>query len=369
MAIGGLARGISRLPWEQLGAALRRGLEPSLTSRGNHRIAPTAFHSYDVGRPQRISFGVEPQFNPENLQVTPMARNPFALSRINPVSKQGEEFAELYERAVNGYVGPVTDIDALAYWIGRGNPEAMETLSRIAARGPAQSTARPISSLGREMDDIFLTHATRFKPKMRGNDAFIRPMGDFNPDFPWRHTVHFAGQHRVQPVTGQMGKQHSWDDAPYTVIARMNDILEANPRALNNLNINDTFLTPRFDQPLRIPNATVIEGDKYAAARGIKDYAQSIGARNVFEAEDALQGFARRSGTRYGMDFESPASRYGMDGYGSTGMIRDQNFDRAITGSEYWADMSQNLRERILGQGRLSGMFDYHNPWLDSFNF
>lgn len=368
MAIGGLVKGISRLPWEQLGAALRRAPEPSLTSRGNHRIAPTAFHSYDVGRPQRISFGVEPQFNPEHLQVTPMARNPFALSRTNPVSRQGEELADLYESATGAYQGPVTDIDALMYWIGRGNPEAMETLSRIAARGPAPSTARPISSLGREMDDIFLTHATRFRPEMRGNDVFIRPMGDFNPDFPWRHTVHFAGQHRVQPVVG-MGRQHSWDDAPYTVIARINDILEANPRALNNLNIDDTFFTPRFNQPLRIPNARVIEGDKFAAARGIEDYAQSIGARNVFEAENALQEFARRSGARYGMDFESPAWRYGMDGYASPGMIRDSGFGRAITGDKYWGGMSANLRERILGQGRLSGMFDYYNPWLDTFNF
>jgi hypothetical protein len=368
MALGGLARGISRLPWERLGAALGRSANPSITSRGIGSANPTAFHSYDVGAPQRISFGVEPQFNPAHLQVTPVARNPFQTSNINPVSREGEQLADMYERAIRGYEGPATDIDALLYWAGRGNREAMETIANLSARGPASSVARPISTLGRDMNDIFITHSTRYRPEMRGGDAFIRPTGDVNPDFPWRHTVHFAGQDRVSPVVG-MGKMNSWDDAPYTVAARLNDVLEANPRALNNLMIDDIFMTPRFNQPLRIPNAKVIEGTGSDAILGVQDYARSIGARSYDDAQSALMNFANRNNVRYAQDFESPAWRYGMEGYGSGGMVRGGNPWNASSGAEFFSEMSPNLRERVFGQGRLSGMYEYYNPYYDLMSF
>jgi hypothetical protein len=306
-----------------------------------------------------------------------MVRNPFASARVNPASDEGAQLAELYERAIRNYQGPATDIDALMFWAGRGRPEAMETVARLASGTNPSRTGPAVSGLGRDFDDIFITHATRTRPERVGNDFVLRPRADFDAENPWRHTVHFHGQDKVRPVSGGL-RMNDWEDAPYLVAARLNDVLGANPRALNNLQINDIFMTPRFNEPIRIPNATLIEGTGSSARASLADYARSIGARSIDDAETALQGVARDRGIRYGMDFESPSWYYGGRGAGASSsgsemgsyLIRDNSGKAAATdGSEFFYNMSPNLRERIYGQGRLSGMFDYIRPDSGLYNF
>jgi hypothetical protein len=118
------------------------------------------------------------------------------------------------------------------------------------------------------LDDIYLVHETSFPVERdeQGN-VTLRPAGDYEEGLP-RESLHFALNHLVEGVVGRAeGGAREGGEPPRAIVSKLSDVLAANPGALDNLLSVDTFLTPKPDEPLRLPNATVIEGSQTEAGK------------------------------------------------------------------------------------------------------
>lgn len=197
------------------------------------------------------------------------SRNPFEATGTNPLSIGADDLMGDYISAVvaAGRAGvPTTDIDALLYLM-RDNPAAADLFQGIARSGERAPFLRATSSPS--FDDIVLAHssANPLRRDASGN-VLARAGGDFRTNpfipegsqsrgsyFPWRGSLHFTQNSRVAeaPLAG------SWADNRHFTLARLNDVIEANPGSLGNLNPADTFFFPQPGRPLILPNARQVE--------------------------------------------------------------------------------------------------------------
>ena len=121
-------------------------------------------------------------------------------------------------------------------------------------------------------ESIWVIHETSFPPMQSGRGVELRPTGDYRPET-GRNTVHFTLNHTAagHEMRGSLS-------APYVVVARLSDVLEANPGSLDNLNAIDTFLTPAPGQSLNLPNAVVLQNSQSAQTQtAIRDLVEGSG--------------------------------------------------------------------------------------------
>ena len=121
-------------------------------------------------------------------------------------------------------------------------------------------------------ENIWVIHETSFPPMQSGLGVELRPTGDYRPET-GRNTVHFTLNH-----TAAGHEMRGSRSAPYVVVARLSDVLEANPGSLDNLNAIDTFLTPAPGQSLNLPNAVVLQNSQSAQTQtAIRDLVEGSG--------------------------------------------------------------------------------------------
>jgi len=203
------------------------------------------------------------------------SRNPFEATGINPRGVGADDIMQDYASAVEAArrAGvPTTDIDALLYLARGGNAQARDLFQGAARSGPGLPMLdTPTSS---SFDNIVLAHSTSRPTRIntRG-EGLLRAGGDYrsgtsaynvpteqlrhnsNAYFPWRNSLHFTQNSRVAeaPLAG------SWQANRNFTLARLNDVIEANPGSLGNLNPADTFFFPGAGKPLILPNARTVE--------------------------------------------------------------------------------------------------------------
>ena len=121
-------------------------------------------------------------------------------------------------------------------------------------------------------ENIWVIHETSFPPMQSGRGVELRPTGNYRPET-GRNTVHFTLNH-----TAAGHEMRGSRSAPYVVVARLSDVLEANPGSLDNLNAIDTFLTPAPGQSLNLPNAVVLQNSQSAQTQtAIRDLVEGSG--------------------------------------------------------------------------------------------
>lgn len=235
---------------------------------------------------ETVAFGVDPILSGKLGRVREIPRNPFVALDIAPASSQGRSLAPDYIAAVNAVEaagGTGTDVDALLYMARSGDSRAAEEFARLSRIGE-RPTVAPLRPQG-DMSGIVLVHGTKYPARSFNGMVQLRPLGDFRSStrgqqlmdyvnrynanrsaefpvyYPWRDTVHFSLNHRVNDVVG-MGTQFSWSQRPYWVISNLEDVVAANPGSLSNLLRYDTWFTPEPGKGLLLPNSTVIEAPR-----------------------------------------------------------------------------------------------------------
>ena len=198
------------------------------------------------------------------------SRNPFEAMRMNPLSVGSDDLMGDYISAVVAArrAGvPTTDIDALLYLMRGGDSGASELFQGVARSGERAPFLRARTSPS--FDDIVLAHSSA-APARRdaAGNVLLRAGGDYRTNpfipagsesrsayYPWRSSVHFTQNSRVAeaPLAG------SWANNRNFTLARLNDVIEANPGSLGNLNPADTFFFPQQGRPLVLPNARQVE--------------------------------------------------------------------------------------------------------------
>ena len=203
------------------------------------------------------------------------SRNPFEATGTSPLGVGADDLMSEYMGAVMAARQarlPTTDIDALFYLARGGNAEAMNLLQGVTRSSPSVPFLNAPASPN--FDNIVLAHSTAKPTRLntRG-EGLLWPGGDHrsathlynvpthglggnrNAYYPWRESLHFTQNSRVAeaPLAG------SWADNRHFTLARLNDVIEANPGSLGNLNPADTFFFPRPGSPLVLPNARTVE--------------------------------------------------------------------------------------------------------------
>jgi hypothetical protein len=203
------------------------------------------------------------------------SRNPFEATGTSPLGVGADDLMSEYMGAVMAarQAGlPTTDIDALFYLARGGNAEAMNLLQGVTRSSPSVPFLNAPASPN--FDNIVLAHSTAKPTRLntRG-EGLLWPGGDHrsathlynvpthglggnrNAYYPWRESLHFTQNSRVAeaPLAG------SWADNRNFTLARLNDVIEANPGSLGNLNPADTFFFPRPGSPLVLPNARTVQ--------------------------------------------------------------------------------------------------------------
>ena len=380
----------------------------------------------------RVAFGVDPVVSGRLGRVEELPRNPFAALGVRPGSARGGALTDDYVSAVGaveGRGGVGTDVDALLYMMGRGVDGASDMfggLARAGQRVPFGALGRPASA---DLSGLVLVHGTDFVPRRAGSDVLLSPTGDFrsstggrslmdyvndynaggrsadrNIFYPWRNSVHFSVNHRVAPVVG-MGQQFDWSGKPHWIFSNLEDVVDANPGALANLNRYDTFFVPGAGSPLRLPNATVmdlpasqgtrrvpvtdrsgISSEVPMADREYMDYLvrQEIQGRGgqmfpdapeslignrgaIGDADRRLDALARELNVPMGRHFESPYYYSETNPYDLLYNMGRGEFLPDFIPRSYAPTVSRNLYERILAGNRLSGVaYEPYNPWVGS---
>jgi len=249
----------------------------------------------------------------DDVEVIPV--DPYAITGLDPLSPEGKEMALLFFSAVIGHNEWLSDkegrasegnsglVPALLYAASRGDDEARRELERLAQRGDElmaetqakfrQETVRNIGGepssidwtqkpdvmvrVGKDenglpirrpmgIDDIFIVHQTSYEPEIdEDGNTVLRPTGDFeqnhleqdkpsedqsgiNPHYD-RSTIHFA----TNAVVSGHGARPTPSGKTYAIIVPLRDVLDANPGALENLLVVDTWFSPPIGEGLKIP--------------------------------------------------------------------------------------------------------------------
>lgn len=334
---------------------------------------------YNVGDQQFI-FGptrvgrFDPPVNLSGINRLPI--NPYAITGQAAESPLGQQYAELFFDALHGYGienganAQMGMVPALLKAASSGDDVALRELQRFAEVGKksfadarlqqtlATTSSNPIdvivgkdaigNSVTRpiETQDIFVVHQTQYKPTVdaQGN-VIIRPPKDYgigdeitgkplldpitgDPVSIERNSVHFALNHLVGGNTGRsvpMGRS-------YIVISPLDDVLKANPGALDNLYAVDSFMTPEPGKGLVVPMSSgqIIEVDgasqfNYSQPKGnpfdwspeqqatYSSVATNIDSQAAMATQDALRELGKQ---RFGEGYETRIFERG-DAYSS----------------------------------------------------
>jgi hypothetical protein len=245
-------------------------------------------------------------------EVVVLPRNPCYIAGIDMLSTDGQELALQYTAAIAahgqqyGWASMLIDrcdshIDALIYrgW-GTGDGVAKDEFLGYAITGEAfiqqqrgdivariwdpeyqEFRTSCLKGTGYDkitLDDVFVVHETSYPIVRNENgDVILRPVEDHDPR--WRRgTIHFTLNHVVEGHMWRTG-----EGAQRAIIARLSDVINANPGALEVLYAIDTYFTPEIGKALVLPNASVVEyGEGIDRTRATWDVMNNLGCTRYF---------------------------------------------------------------------------------------
>lgn len=223
--------------------------------------------------------------------------NPFAISGTSKTSPKASKVTNDWLDAHRGFLQQQAEklgitgqndlanhpeiksriVDALLYKGSRGDANAITEYNRLVGIGralskidkkkfggmlPEQSskltsavTKGPFAKM--QLEDLFLVHETQYPFKFDANgNALIYPTSKYqttgdNVEF-FRDTIHFALNHVVQGHN----QREAVGKGGHILVAKLKDVLKANPGSLDNLYGIDTFLTPPPGLPITFPKGS-----------------------------------------------------------------------------------------------------------------
>jgi hypothetical protein len=259
-----------------------------------------------------LSFGLGPSFrNIFEMEVgkpiLDIPLNPFAISGTSPNSPRAVKITNDWLHAHQGFIAEKKTqlgiksnqtsseirsrtVDALLYKGSRGDMKAMAEFNRLVGVGMAdrkmlkasdRSFARQFQNedfyenilkmlkSGRftniKLDDLFLVHETSHPLKMSANgNGMLYPTSQYQTAFVNNHgktpdmyeyvrdTIHFALNH----IVAGHDQREALAQGSNIIIAKLTDVLRANPGSLDNLYGIDTFLTPAPGKPIILPKGS-----------------------------------------------------------------------------------------------------------------
>ncbi len=260
---------------------------------------------YKIGN-ENIIFASPSTFTATDENIKVIEMNPFSITGLDKTSKEGQDLAldwfharaaiqeDANELKINESGGK---IEALLYAGINGDVEAMRLFKELANRGRElaeqirrneaaekaipESRKKEIASKFPEgrlptIKDLVAVRQLSFEPKYDkdGNlilenasdyDISVSYEADGTPSKetyrPSRTSTHFT-------INSVVAFHDKWKPGPndYVMVIDFEKMLEANPGSLDNLYIEDTFLTPKPGQSLTIPEGFFyvekIEGDR-----------------------------------------------------------------------------------------------------------
>jgi len=386
----------------------RPPLTPQVISREAMRdaeqIVTESFEMYKIGA-ENIGFGLPRNgggFNvPYNFKNVDL--NPYDISGLSQFSKEGQAISRDWISAHIAYKkegGAATNlIDALLYAGQRGDTNSMMQFNNYAQAGrkiiqqakddstfsyPMQNLLGSVKRGGLDslnLDDLFLVHETQFAPPLdaAGNIA-LRPTADYKTIFPSetptgtmeyiRDTIHMSINHIVQGH-----QQRANIENAHYIVARLKDVIDANPGALDNLYTVDTWFTPKPGEGLKIPTGSFktftggsSPGQKVNDAMNalsqtgkLSDQAFFRGGEhgsNTAGADELLRVFGKQLNTGFGPHFDSPfyhnAITYGKGTYN----IADSYGPHQI------AALSDNAISRLFSRNNMYSGVKKHTEWI-----
>lgn len=327
---------VSRGPVDELSATFpdigyyhvnEGGVPDPSSSRTNTFSMPV----YDVGG-KKVAFGPKnlgryaPEFKNTDVEIIPI--DPYVITGQSAGSKLGDEYAQLFFDAVYQDTpnSPQSgQMSALLYAASRGDKVAMQELQTVAnanralmaqersayysnklafmgdqpssydwaANDPAQMVVVGKDETGAAItrpatiDDLFVVHQTSYKPTYDKNgNIVIKPTGDhvyIDPATgkqavdavtgevldPRRDTIHFTLNH---PVPGHI-ERPTPTGKTYSIVVPLRDVLDANPKSLDNLLAVDTWFTPKPGEGLVLP----MKSGQVVELSSVADYAKQQG--------------------------------------------------------------------------------------------
>jgi hypothetical protein len=226
---------------------------------------------------ERVGFGIK---GPEWLTDDPIKHipsNPYDITGLGLNSKKGQKMAADWIDAYAGFAlenpkSLIRDnpVDALLYSGTKGDIFAMAEFKRLAKAGRKASRIQKAQSvvegsLGHisprfakfTLEDFFAVHETPWPIKIdKAGNAVIHPRSDFETIWPsgvetYRDTIHTALNTRVPGIWERPAPSKG-----QVIIGNLKALIEANPGALENIMVEDTWFVPPPGKGLIFPKGT-----------------------------------------------------------------------------------------------------------------
>lgn len=400
--------------------------------------------SYQIPGVGRVIIGADPVIQPEIAgQALLLPRSPLTIANVNPGTTEATLLRDSYlgaQRALQDAKYPdMTDLDMLVLLASKGDANARMIIESLADIGGRPTFAAPNPA---DFDGLFIVHNRAAIPfQTPDGSVLIRPTGDirvgtqpvyqdvwdpeqfikdqtnkldnlYNTPRLWsdyvrranrgrsprphmnlnafhngRQTIHFTLNSSVEDIAN-FG---SWGN-PYSVVAPLRSVIEANPGSLANLLRYDTYLVPAANKPLILPDATVITARPGSNRQALRSNLESQIAEEItrrggavfpsYNSTNTISGsvdseiaeLATRNGIRNGhhdgspeFDFEMAVINAVYDrtarffGVVSNSGVRGLRFDpsrRLLINSNhvnYSKSVSSNFMDRVLSGNFFSG--------------
>lgn len=288
--------------------------------------------SYEIGG-KKVTFGNPKDFEGEDIDAEIIPLNPFEISGLSKDSEEGQKAAiDWFFARVATTENEVTgsnDVEALLYAASKGDGDAQRQLEELSRRGKEltekrkQEVNKPYTDeekaeiasrfeAGRlpTSEDLVAVRQISYPPKFddEGNlllenasdyDVAVRYEADGSESKerykPFRKSVHFTIN---APVAAHPLWRPGEDD--YIIVIDFAKMLEANPDSLDNLLVEDTFLTGKPGQPLKIPKGFFTYERIQGKDRGqiVSEGMKTLGKGTEFPFEIGTGGADSGTGTR-----------------------------------------------------------------------
>jgi hypothetical protein len=243
--------------------------------------------SYEIDG-KKVTFGNPKDFEGQEIDAEIIPLNPFEISGLSRDSEEGQKaaidwyFARVASTENQNDVKGTNHVEALLYASSRGDGDAKQQLEELSRRGKELTEARKQEIARTYTDEKKAEIASRFKAGRlpTSEDLVAVRQLSFPPKFdeegnlllenasdydvavkfeadgteskerykPFRKSVHFTIN---APIEAHPLWKPGEDD--YIVVVDFAKMLEANPGSIDNLLVEDTFLTGKPGEPLKIP--------------------------------------------------------------------------------------------------------------------
>jgi hypothetical protein len=243
--------------------------------------------SYEIGG-KKVIFGNPKDFEGQGIDAEIIPLNPFEISGLSKNSEEGQKvaidwyFARVASTEQARDVIGTNHVEALLYAASKGDTDAKKQLEELSRRGKELTEAKKrelartytdekkaeIASkfqAGRlpTSEDLVAVRQISFPPKFddEGN-LLLENASDYDKAVkfeedgseskerykPFRKSVHFT-------INAPIEAHPLWKpgENDYIIVVDFAKMLEANPGSIDNLFVEDTFLTGKPGEPLKIP--------------------------------------------------------------------------------------------------------------------